>query len=116
MAKKSIESRMIAGLVPSSKMSLKLQCLMLKDGDEEAADKLYSYLIKGINLPDTDPVQPTLMQQVKDGADGVVDWIKNNAAELTYGYNFIREIIVNKGALPVAEVADEIEELPPINE
>lgn len=88
----------------------------MKNGDEKEAEKLYEYLTKDIELPDFDPVQPTMMQQVKENANDLMGWIRQNSNELAQGYEFIRQIIANKGALPTMGGETPIEPLPPINE
>ena len=80
---------------------------------------MYDFYAKDIELPDFDPVPPTWQQQVKDGANGLMGWLKENQNTLLQGYEFFRQIIVNKGQLPaiasdVEEVA-ESEQIPSIN-
>ena len=51
---------MMQGIWPTSKATLKLQCLFCTKGDIDEAAKLYDYFAKDIpDLPDFDPVSPT---------------------------------------------------------
>jgi len=104
---------------PTSKVQLKQVCQWYCNGDLKKAQEMYDFYAKDINLPDFDPIPPTWQQQVKDGANGVMDWVKQNQNTLSQVYEFIRQVIVNKGQLPtlttdVEEVA-ESEQIPPIN-
>lgn len=104
---------------PTSKIQLKQVCQWYCNGDIKKAQEMYDYYAKDINLPDFDPIPPNWQQQVKDGANGLMSWIKENQNTLSHWYEFIRQIIVNKGKLPsisseVEDVADS-EPLPPIN-
>ena len=103
---------------PTSKVQLKQFCQWYHNGDIKKAQELYEYYAKDIELPDFDPVPPTWQQQVKDNANGFMSWIKENQDTLTQGYEFIRQIIANKGKLPSLVAAEEeiVEEpLPSIN-
>lgn len=103
---------------PTSKIQLKQFCQWYHNGDIKKAQELYEYYAKDIDLPDFDPVPPTWQQQVKDNANGFMSWIKENQNTLTQGYEFIRQMIANKGALPsIVSAEEEIAEepLPSIN-
>ena len=107
---------MIQGIKPTSKATLKLQCLFCCKGDIDEAKKLYDFFASDMpNLPDYDPVQPTFMQQVKVNATDIFQWIKENQKDILQGYETVRSIIQNKGALPVMPDAPTGEPLPDIN-
>lgn len=107
---------MIQGLKPTSKATLKLQCLFCCKGDIDEATKLYDFFAKDMpNLPDYDPVAPTWVDNTKEMANGIVGWIGQNKDTLAQAYEFVRQIIVNRGALPVAQEPPAAP-LPPINE
>ena len=105
---------------PTSKIQLKQVCQWYCNGDLKKAQEMYDYYAKDIELPDFDPIPITWQQQVKDSANGVMSWIKENQNTLSQGYEFFRQIIVNKGKLPnlVSETEDvaESEAIPPLNE
>jgi hypothetical protein len=112
--KKRLE--MIQGIRPTSKTTLKMQCLLCCKGDVNEAMKLYDFFAKDMaNLPDYDPVAPTWIDNTKDMANGIFGWLKENQDTLAQGYEFVRSIVQNKGALPaVADAADSVP-LEPIN-
>ena len=104
---------------PTSKVHLKQVCQWYCNGDLKKAQEMYDFYAKDIDLPDFDPVPPTWQKQVKDGANGLMEWIKANQNTLSQGYEIIRQIIANKGKLPpiVSETEDvvESEPIPSIN-
>ena len=104
---------MIQAIRPTSKATLKIQCLFACKGDIGEAMRLYDYFAKDMpDLPDYDPVQPTWVDNTKDMANGILGWVKENQDTLAQGYEFISSIIKRRGALPPAGTG---EPLPPIN-
>lgn len=100
---------MLQQLQPTSKTSLKMQCLTLSRGNIKEAQELYDYLASGIeSLPDFDPVKPTFLESTKQTADGVLAWVRENKDTLAEGYDFIRGIVSKRAASPK-------QPLPPIN-
>lgn len=107
----------LENFIPTSKVQLKRVCLACCEGDFKKAQEMYEYYSKDINLPDTDPVAPTTLEQVKSNALGFMSFIRDNQNELLQGYNILHYMFTNKGALPMMEAATAPEaELPPINE
>ena len=103
--------------IPTSKVQLIQFAMWMNNGDVQKAQEFFDFYAKNLDLPDFDPVQPSMMQQVKDGVIGLYDWIKNNQGDIVQGYQFIQSIIKNKGMIPVAEATGTMAEaLPPINE
>ena len=108
---------MIQAIRPTSKATLKIQCLFACKGDIDEATKLYDFFAADMpNLPDYDPVQPTWVDNTKDVANGIFGWIKENQNTLAQGYEFIRNIVQNKTLPEVPLSAPPIEPLPPIND
>ena len=105
----------IENFIPTSKVQLKRACLLYHRGDIKKAQEMYEYYSKDIDLPDVDPVQPTTLEQVKNGAVGFMDFVKEHQGDLMQGYNLIHHMITNKGELPTMEVAPPDDTLPPIN-
>lgn len=110
---------MIKALRPSSKATLKMQCLVIAKADIDEAAKLYDYFAKDMpDLPDFDPAPTTWLDNTKQTANDLMAWLKENQGTLVQGYDFIRSVIANRGALP--SIAQEAQEtappLPPINE
>ena len=114
--KKRLE--MMQGIRPTSKATLKLQCLFCCKGDIDEATKLYEFFAKDMpNLPDYEPVPPTWIDNTKDMANSLVGWLGEHKDTLAGAYSFIREAIVNKGLPPIGEAASAAAEaLPSINE
>lgn len=103
---------MIQGIKPTSKATLKLQCLFICKGDVDDAMKLYDFFAKDMpTLPDYDPVAPTWQQNTAQTFNGIVSWLKENQDTLANTYQFIRNAISNKGVLPPTTG----DALPPIN-
>lgn len=106
----------IRSYIPTSKAQLIQVAMWYHKGDIEKAQEFVDFYTKNMRLPDFDPIQPTTMQQIKEGASGIYSWIKENQGDLIQGYQFIQSIIKNKGALPFSPATEEEEPLPPINE
>jgi hypothetical protein len=111
---------MIQAIRPTSKATLKMQCLMVCKGDIDEANKLYDYFAKDMpELPDYDPVQPTWMDNTKDVANGLINWLGNNKTTLAQAYDIIRGVTGNR--LPPLSLGSNTvetpsaEPLPPIN-
>jgi hypothetical protein len=115
---KSKQLEMIKALRPTSKATLKMQCLVIAKADIDEANKLYDYFAKDMpDLPDYDPAPTTWLDNTKQTANDLMAWLKENQSTLVQGYDFIRSIIANRGALPpIVSEAEEAAPLPPINE
>ena len=107
---------MIQGIRPTSKAALKHQCLIISRGNVKEAQELYDYYMEGMDdLPMFDPIAPTWMDNTKDTVNGLMAWLKENQNTIAQGYEFLRSVIQNKGALPPFG-SNTAEPLPPINE
>jgi len=109
----------IQSYIPTSKAQLIQVAMWYHKGDMQKAQEMVDFYNKNMKLPDFDPVPPTFMDQMKSGTSDFFSFIKNNKNDIISGYDFIRSIIANRGALPsigedVAEAAEE-EPLPEIN-
>ena len=56
----------IQNFVPTSKAQLLQVAMYFNKGNIEKAQEMFDFYAKNLDLPDFDPVQPTLMQQVRD--------------------------------------------------
>ena len=118
-----IDKEMIRTITPTSKASLKSQCLFASNGDMEQADKLYEYFTKDMpDLPMFDEPTPTMMDSVKDNMNSFLSFLGEHKDGLSQGYDIIRAIFNARGAnLPsLAEEAEETaetveSELPPVS-
>ena len=106
--------KFIENYVPTSKASLLQVAMWYHRGNIDKAQEMVDFYTKNMDLPDFDPVPPTLIQQIRDNATGLFGFIRENQNEIVQGYQFIQGIIKNKGVLPVA--AEEATALPPIND
>lgn len=105
----------IQNYVPTSKAQLLQVAMYFNKGDIQKAQEMFDFYAKNLDLPDFDPIAPTFMQQVKTGATDLFSWIKENQGDIMKGYEFVRSVIENKGALPSAGTGVAEEPLPPIN-
>lgn len=109
---------MISAIKPTSKATLKMQCLMVCKGDIDEALKLYDFFAKDMpNLPDYDAPVPTWQQNTAQTVNGIMAWLKENGGTIQQAYTFVQQLIQNKGILPT--IAEDVEEaakpLPDIN-
>lgn len=106
---------MISAIRPTSKASLKMQCLVIGKTVEEA-DKLYNYFAKDIpDLPDFDPVPPTWQQNTAQTINSIMAWMKENGGTIQQAYSMVQQIIANKGVLPITPEPPAAEPLQDIN-
>lgn len=119
--KKRLE--MIRGIQPTSKATLKLQCLFATKGDIDEAKKLYDFFAEDIpSLPDYDPAPTTWVDTTKRTAGDFFSWLKENQNTIATGYEMVRQMTGNRLpplTLPVNEITNadaETSILPPINE
>lgn len=106
----------IRSYIPTSKAQLIQVAMWYHKGDMQKAQEMVDFYTKNMKLPDFDPVQPTLMQQIKNSATDIYSFIKDNQEDLVQGYQLIYSIIKNKGALPFASAEVAGAPLEPINE
>ena len=117
-----ISKEMIRAINPTSKASLKTQCLLIGNGDIEQADKLYDYFAKDMpELPPYDPPAPTWVDNTKESLGSLFSFFGNHKDGLSQGYEIIRAMLNARGANlpPLGSTAEEVaetveEEIPPI--
>jgi len=114
---------MIRGIQPTSKATLKLQCLFATKGDIDEAKKLYDFFAEDIpSLPDYDPAPTTWVDATKQTAGDLFSWLKQNQDTIATGYEIVRQMAGGKLpplTFPAADAAApsaEASVLPPINE
>lgn len=103
----------IQNYVPTSKAQLIQVAMWFHKGNVEKAQEMVDFYTKNMKLPDFDPIQPTFLEQVKSNASGLFSWIKENQGDIVQGYQFIQNVIKNRGNI-IAEVSEDA--LPNINE
>lgn len=117
-----INKEMIQTITPTSKASLKSQCLFACNGDMEQADRLYEYFTKDMpDLPMFDAPTPTWVDNTKDTLNGLFSFLGEHKDGLSQGYDIIKAILNARGVnLPsltedAEETAEAVEsDLPPI--
>ena len=104
---------MIRAIQPTSKASLKMQCLLVCNGDIEKAERLYDFMSKGLeDLPTFDNIPPTTMQQIKDGAVNTFTWLNENQEQVMNWVGIIKNMFGKGGGGNVPPTSTP---LPPIN-
>ena len=100
---------MLNTIKPTSKSTLKMQCLYLCRMDVEKAEKMYDFLVKDMEeLPAIDPAQKTFIENVGGQISGVFKWMRENQDMLSQGFELIKGIAARRKGIPTNP-------LPPIN-
>ena len=95
---------------PTSKSALKRECLYLCNLDVSKAEKMYDFLVKGMDgIPDVEPEAKTFIQNFGEQATEVFGWFRENQDMIGQGVDFIKGLVTRKGATSATP-------LPPINE
>lgn len=114
-AKKKITMDDLKELKPTSKLSLKMSCMALADGDVDQAKKIYNFFADDMNLPDMDPAVPSTFSQVTDTIGTAFGWFKENQGEIM---NVISIVQALRGkatvATTTAEAASAAATIPPL--
>ena len=111
--KNKIDTKMIQAIRPTSKASLKQQCLLISKGDLDQATKLYDFYIKDMeDLPNFDLVQPTTMQQARTMVVDTFKWANDNQEQIMNWVGFIKNLFGKNGGTNITVAS---QPLPPIN-
>ena len=104
---------MVGMIRPTSKAALKQQCLFLANLDVDKAEKMYDFLIKGMEeIPAVETASKSFMQNFGEQASGVLAWFRENQDVLGQGVDMIKGIVASrKGSTSVPPATP----LPPIN-
>lgn len=101
----------ISMIKPTSKAELKRECLYLSNLDVAKAERMYDFLIKGMeNIPEVEPTSKPFLQNFGEQANGVFGWLRDNEDVLTKSAEFIKGIFQKKAPAAPAKP------LPPINQ
>ena len=100
----------------TSKEALKRTALIASGYDIKKATELYDFFAKDINLPDTDPILPSTLDQIRDTAVGVFQWGEQNQEKIIGGVNLVLQMMGKDpiGIPPV--VPTEMPAAPPIGQ
>lgn len=103
---------MVGMIRPTSKAALKQQCLFLANLDVEKAERMYDFLIKGMeDIPAVETGSKPFIQNLGEQAGGVLAWFRENQDVLGQGVDIIRGIISSRKGSPAVPQ----DPLPPIN-
>lgn len=92
-----IKKEMIQAIKPTSKTSLKTQCLLMANGDVEKAERLYDFFIKDMqDLPMFDLVQPSTTSQIKEMITNGFSWANENQDLIMKWVEFGKSLIAKK--------------------
>jgi hypothetical protein len=94
----------------TSKLSLKMTCLAVAEGDLEKATKMYDFFAADMDLPDTDPIPPSKMQTIKASVEEVSGLIKNNKDDIMDLVGFVMGIVGKKAPATASGAAN----IPPL--
>lgn len=115
-AKKKITMEDLKELNPTSKLSLKMSCMALADGDVDQAKKIYDFFADDMTLPDMDPVQPSAFNQVKDTIGTAFGWFKENQNDIMQVIGIVQALrgktVVSTTTAEAASTAANIPPLP----
>lgn len=107
-----LTKEMIQAIRPTSKASLKMQCMLICQGDVAKAKELYDFYIQDMDeLPMFDPQMPTTIQQVKDGTVQAFTWLNQNQETIVNWVGFFRGLFAKGGEAAAPPSAP----IPPIN-
>lgn len=115
--KLKIKTEMIQAIRPTSKATLKMQCLMVCNGDVEKAKQLYDFYIEDMkDLPMFDIPVPTTLQQVKETAAQTFTWLNENQEQLMNWAGLFRQMFSKSGQAVAQSAAQAAATpVPPIN-
>lgn len=112
-SKNKIDIQAMANIVPTSKFDLKMQCIAIARGNVDEAEKLYNFLAGDIQIPDVTPPAPSIMQQIKDTAGGLFNFVKENQGDFVQAYNFIQSMR-SGDPVTIPDAAPVAPDLPPL--
>lgn len=111
--KKERQMAMLQNVNPTSKASLKRQCIMIAEGDLKKAKEFYDFWAEGMEdeLPTFDPKEPSWADTFGMRVNSVLDWAQEHKDVLNQGADFITSFIGRRTpAIGAAESLEEINE------
>lgn len=98
----------------SSKESLLRSALLVCGNDIKKAGEICDYVTKMLpNLPDTDPVLPSTLDQMKDTALGIFRWGEQNQDKILGTVNLVLQMM-GKDPIGIPTTPVEMPPAPPI--
>jgi hypothetical protein len=81
------------------------------------AKELYDFFASDMpDLPDQDPIPLTWQQNTANTINGIVAWMKENGPTIQQAYQYVQQVIANRGVIPAPEPPAPTVDLPPINQ
>lgn len=85
-------------MVPTSKASLKVQCLQAAKFDVSEAEKLYNFMIKDMeDLPIFEPQKQSVVMQTKDIIVDGFKWANDNQEQIFNWVGFVKSLFSKGG-------------------
>ena len=98
----------------TSKDALKRSLMQMYQGDVATMERMYDFYMKDMqNVPDFDPVAPSMLQQAKTTIGDLFGWADANQEKLVGAYNLFRAM---KSGEPISAVstATPVADVPPL--
>ena len=90
-------------MIPTSKASLKIQCLQAAKFEFSEAEKLYNFMIKDMeDLPNFEPQKQSVVMQTKDIIVDGFKWANDNQEQIFNWVGFIKGLFNKGGDMPPA--------------
>ena len=88
----------------SSKEALLRSALLACNNDIRKASEICDYVTKMLpNMPDTDPVMPSSLEQIRDTAVGIFQWGEQHQDKIIGGINLVLQMMGRRPlGMPVA--------------
>ena len=95
----------------SSKEALLRSALSVSNNDIKKASEICDYVTKMLpNLPDTDPVVPSSIEQIRDTAVNIFKWGEQNQDKIMSGINLVLQMF---GRQPISIPSAPLDVVPP---
>lgn len=104
--REKFDKEVLQRMIPTSKASLKIQCLQAAKFDVAEAEKLYNFMIKDMEeLPLFDPQRQSVVMQTKELLGDAFKWANDNQEQIFNWVGFVKSLFAKGGN--VSEVAGE---------
>lgn len=111
MFKKKYDMSKLDQISCASKLSLKKSCFAACDGDVKKAKEIYDYFAEGLELPEQDPIPPSLMKKIESGIDDLSGIYEKNKDGIAQVWGFIQSM---RGKANVPAAASTSLDIPPL--
>ena len=102
----------LQGFTPTSKYALKHFCLTATGLDLDEAQKLYTFLVDGLeSLPDLDPLPPSFIDKTKNTLNELFGMVDDHKEQIGQVVGLVQSMFGKKAPT----ISDATTPLPPIN-